>query len=118
MPSGSSPPDAAPSSSGCKSSDLEGSFLAVTEVARAVDADRADNDTLARALHARFAAQGAISRAVQDCVAILGGMSFISSPDVAYLASAASAIQFHPPSIAGAASGMDQWQSGHQLRID
>ena len=99
-------------------SELEGSFLAVTEVARAVDDDRADNDTLARALLARFSAQGAISRAVRDCVALLGGMSFIGSPEVAYLASASSAIQFHPPSISGAAAGMDVWQAGEQVRID
>lgn len=98
--------------------ELEGAFLALTEVTREVDADQVGNDTLSRSLLARFSAQGAVARSVADSLALLGGMAFIRAPEVAYLASASTAIQFHPPSLAGAAAGMATWQAGGQLRID
>ena len=51
-----------------------------------------------RALMARYAAQDAIARTTRTCLAALGGMAFIGSPEGSYLASAAAGLTFHPPS--------------------
>ena len=58
---------------------------------------------LARALCARFATERAIERVVMPAAAVLGGMSFIESPEIAYLLGATRALAFHPPSRAAAA---------------
>jgi hypothetical protein len=45
----------------------------------------------------------AIERVVISATATLGGMSFIESPEIAYLLGATRALAFHPPSRAAAA---------------
>jgi len=63
-----------------------------------------DNDVLlAPALYARFGTERAIERVVMSASAALGGLSFIESPEVAYLLGATRALAFHPPSRAAAA---------------
>lgn len=78
--------------------ELEASAAALEGVARDAMEEQSTDMVLSRALLARYAAQDAISRAVAMAVESLGGMAFISSPEVAYLASAARALAFHPPS--------------------
>ena len=83
--------------------DLE-TAAAALEQAASVAATADDNDALlARALYARFATEQAIERVVMLAAAALGGMSFIQSPEVAYLLGATRALAFHPPSRAAAA---------------
>jgi alkylation response protein AidB-like acyl-CoA dehydrogenase len=73
---------------------------------------------LVRALLCRYAAQDAINRAVAIAVEQLGGMAFVGSDEVAYLASASRALAFHPPSRARAASAVASALTGEPLRID
>jgi len=82
--------------------ELETVAAALEHVA-SVAATVQDNDLLlAQALYARFATERAIERVVMSASAALGGMSFIESPEVAYLLATTRALAFHPPSRATA----------------
>ena len=77
-----------------------------------------DNDALlARALCARFATERAIERVVMSAAATLGGMSFIESPEIAYLLGATRALAFHPPSRAAAAGPLARYLAGGPLML-
>ncbi|MFI6822763.1 hypothetical protein ACIBJE_17680 [Micromonospora sp. NPDC050187] len=80
--------------------------------ARAMMAGETDNDALARVLMARYGAQDAIADAARQAVEMLGGMSFIGSPDVAYLIAACQCVAFHPPSRASIAAAMVDYLDG------
>jgi alkylation response protein AidB-like acyl-CoA dehydrogenase len=96
--------------------DLETVAGALEQVAcRAMAAD--DDALLARALYARFATERAIERVVMSAAAALGGMSFIESPEVAYLLGATRALAFHPPSRAAAASPIARYLAGGPLTL-
>jgi alkylation response protein AidB-like acyl-CoA dehydrogenase len=86
-------------------------------LARRVMAGETDNDALAAALVSRFAVQDAVSRAVGRAVELLGGMAYVSSPDVAYLAAASHAIAFHPPSRSSTAGGLLDYYAGEPLVV-
>lgn len=92
---------------------------ALTEgLARRVIDEDVENDGLAAALVTRFAVQDALRQAVDGAVELLGGMAYVSSPDVAYLAAASHAIAFHPPSRGSMAAGLvDHWTTGEPLVV-
>jgi alkylation response protein AidB-like acyl-CoA dehydrogenase len=95
--------------------ELETMAAALEQVAAAA-ATADDNDALlARALYARFATERAIERVVMSATAVLGGMSFIESPEIAYLLGATRALAFHPPSRAAAAGPMARYLAGGPL---
>ncbi|MFJ5884363.1 acyl-CoA dehydrogenase [Kitasatospora cineracea] len=96
---------------------VEGAMLAVEAVARAMADEPWDEDLLVRALTARYAAQDAIAESTRACLAALGGMSFVNSPDGAYLASAALALTFHPPARTRMARPLREHLDGRPLRI-
>ncbi|WP_037824576.1 acyl-CoA dehydrogenase family protein [Streptomyces sp. NRRL B-1347] len=75
------------------------------------------NDGLARALVARYGAQDAIRAAVGRAVELLGGMAFIGSGDIAYLAAASHGLSFHPPSRSGCAEPFLDHADGRPLRL-
>lgn len=77
--------------------DLESAMAGAYGVARSVT-DHDQNETFARALVVRFAAQEAIARATHGAVELLGGISFMRSNDAAYLAAASHGLSLHPPS--------------------
>lgn len=94
------------------------SAAALTEgLARRVDAGETDNDTLAAALVTRYAVQDAVTATVNQAVELLGGMAFIGSSDVAYLAAAAQAIAFHPPSRTSVAGGLLDYYAGYRMVV-
>jgi hypothetical protein len=91
---------------------------AALEQVASVAATIEDNDALlARALYARFAAERAIERVVMTASAVLGGMSFIESPEVAYLLGATRALAFHPPSRAAAAGPIARYLADGPLTL-
>jgi len=95
--------------------ELEAMAAALEQVACAA-ATGGDNDALlARALYVRFATERAIERVVMPAAATLGGMSFISSPEIAYLLGATRALAFHPPSRAAAAGPIARYLAGQPL---
>lgn len=94
------------------------SAAALTEgLARRVMDGETDNDTLAAALVTRFAVQDAIAAAVNQAVELLGGMAYIGSSDVAYLAAASHAIAFHPPSRTSMAGGLLDYYAGYPIVV-
>jgi hypothetical protein len=54
---------------------------------------------------------------VMSAAAAAGGMSFIESPEIAYLLGATRALAFHPPSRAAAASPMARYLAGGPLAL-
>lgn len=85
-------------------------------VARLLGED-VDNNALARVLVSRYAAQDAINDAVRASVEALGGMAFITSPEVAYFASASQCLAFHPPSRSTSVGPLDAYFTGAALTI-
>jgi len=66
---------------------------------------------------ARYGAQDAIVGVAGMAAEALGGMCFISSPEVAYLVAAAHCVKFHPPSRISTERGLAASFSGDVLRI-
>ncbi|UNO38554.1 acyl-CoA dehydrogenase family protein [Streptomyces sp. MST-110588] len=97
--------------------DLNASMLAVEAVAGAMADEEWSERLLVSALTARYAAQDAIARTTQAALAALGGMSFISSDEGTYLASAATGLNFHPPSRGRMAEPLCAALDGHPLRV-
>ncbi|MEU7476314.1 acyl-CoA dehydrogenase family protein [Lentzea sp. NPDC042327] len=77
---------------------LESATLLLEGMARMIMAGEVDDVALGKTLVARYAAQDALTDTVNRAVELLGGMAFISSPEVAYLAAVTHALAFHPPS--------------------
>ncbi|MEV6976585.1 acyl-CoA dehydrogenase family protein [Kitasatospora sp. NPDC093806] len=96
---------------------VEAAMLAVEAVARAMAHEEWDEALLVQALTARYAAQDAIARATKACLAALGGMAFIGSPEGSYLASAAVGLTFHPPARTRMARPLREFLDGRALRI-
>ncbi len=96
---------------------VEAAMLAVEAVARAMEGEEWSDTLLVQALTARYAAQDAIARTSRGCLAALGGMAFIGSPDGSYLASAAAGLTFHPPARNRMAGPLREFLDGRPLRI-
>jgi alkylation response protein AidB-like acyl-CoA dehydrogenase len=94
------------------------SAAALTEgMARRIMAGETDNDALASALVTRYAVQDAVTATVSQAVELLGGMAFIATGDIAYLAAAAQAIAFHPPSRTSVAGGLLDYFAGYPMVV-
>ncbi|MFG3422958.1 hypothetical protein [Micromonospora sp. NPDC048063] len=91
---------------------LETATQLLEGAARAMQAGETDNDALARVLMARYGTQDAITDAARQAVEMLGGMSFIRSPEVAYLVAACQCVAFHPPSRASVAAPLVDYLDG------
>ncbi|MDQ3405928.1 MAG: acyl-CoA dehydrogenase, partial [Actinomycetota bacterium] len=72
---------------------------------------------LTKAMIARYGAQEAIVDVASRAVEVLGGMAFISSPEVAYLAAACHCVSFHPPSRASTHRSLAENFAGDVLRF-
>ena len=95
------------------------SAVALTEgLARRIEDGDVDNEGLAASLVTRFAVQDALARSTDQAVELLGGMAFVSSSDVAYLAAASRAIAFHPPSRSSMAAGLVDYYGGQPLVVE
>jgi isobutylamine N-monooxygenase len=97
---------------------LESAVALLEGTARAVrDGDTDDDAAVAAVLAARYAIQDAIGSATDLAVELLGGMAFIGSPDVSYLASAVRPLAFHPPSRSSVASALVDYFAGGPLLL-
>ena len=97
--------------------ELETVAAALEQVASVAATVQPNDVLLARALYARFATERAIERVVMSAAAALGGMSFIESPEVAYLLATTRALAFHPPSRAAAAGPIAHYLAGGVLAL-
>lgn len=96
---------------------VEGAAMLLEGAARDLDAGECGDRGLARSLMARFTVASLVGDAVRQAVELLGGMAFISSGEVAYLAAASHAIGFHPPSRLSTAEPMVSWLGGGALNL-
>jgi alkylation response protein AidB-like acyl-CoA dehydrogenase len=96
---------------------LETATLLLERIAAQLVAKEADNAALAKAMIARYGAQEAILDVERKAVEALGGMAFISSPEVAYLAAACHCVTFHPPSRSSTRRELAAHLEGDILRI-
>ena len=97
--------------------ELEAAMGLVTGVARGMRLGLLGEPAFAEALVCRFAVQDAIARAVRRCVEALGGMAYIGSSDVPYLAACTAALAFHPPSRARMSVPLCDYFQGAPLRV-
>ncbi len=97
--------------------DTEGAMAALEGVARSMQTGDRGEGLLVQALLVRFCVQQAIERTVARAVELLGGMAFISSPDVAYLFAASRALAFHPPARLSVASAIDDYLMGQPMQV-
>jgi alkylation response protein AidB-like acyl-CoA dehydrogenase len=97
--------------------ELEGAMSAVENIARQVPDAQRDPALLADALFVRYAVQDAIARAVPRAVELLGGLAFISSDEIGYLAAAVNGLGFHPPARGRMAAPLARYLLGGSLEI-
>jgi len=97
--------------------ELEGAMAAVEGAAWSLQSGARGDAELARGLFVRYSVQRAIERATARAAELLGGMAFISSPDVGYLLAASRALAFHPPSRSAMAASMAEYLVGGALRV-
>jgi alkylation response protein AidB-like acyl-CoA dehydrogenase len=97
--------------------ELEAAMSGVERVALAVDLGDRGEDVLTRALYVRYAAQDAIGRVVGAAMEHLGGMGFIRSGEVGYLAVASRALAFHPPARGRVHGALLDVLAGDPLRV-
>jgi alkylation response protein AidB-like acyl-CoA dehydrogenase len=98
--------------------ELEGAMAALEGVARAMQAGERRNRDLGRMMLVRYAVQGAIERATDLAVEVLGGFAFITAADVGYLLAASRGLGLHPPSRAAAGERLAAHLSGAEFVVD
>ncbi|MFE2828343.1 acyl-CoA dehydrogenase family protein [Streptomyces sp. NPDC059271] len=96
---------------------LETANLLLEGVARMVMDGERGNESLAKTLVARYAVQDALGETVNRAVELLGGMAFITSSDVAYLAAVSHGLTFHPPSRTSFQGPFLEHVAGKPLRL-
>ncbi|EXU63686.1 MULTISPECIES: acyl-CoA dehydrogenase family protein [unclassified Streptomyces] len=94
---------------------IESAASLVEGLARRIADVDLGNDCAAASLFTRFSVQDLITKVVGLAVEMVGGMTFISSPKVAYLASAAQAVVFHPPSRMSMSAAVVDYYRGKPL---
>lgn len=78
--------------------ETEAAAAAVEGLARRVDEGSVEESVLAESLYVRYGVQDAIARVVPRAVELLGGLAFMTSDEVGYLAACANGLALHPPS--------------------
>jgi alkylation response protein AidB-like acyl-CoA dehydrogenase len=96
---------------------LETATLLLEGVARMAWDGEVRNEALSKTLVARYAVQDALGDAVRGAVELLGGMAFIGSSDIAYLAAASHGLAFHPPSRSSFTHPFLEHVAGRPLRL-
>ncbi|MDT0380545.1 acyl-CoA dehydrogenase family protein [Streptomyces sp. DSM 42041] len=77
--------------------ETEGAMAAVEGVALKVDSGVVDESVLADALFVRYGVQDTLARVVPRAVELLGGLAFVTSDEVGYLAACTNGLALHPP---------------------
>ncbi|MFF5212806.1 hypothetical protein [Streptosporangium sp. NPDC000396] len=96
---------------------LDTATFLVEGLARLISQRDYDEDSLAKSVITRFAVQDAIGDAARQAVELLGGMTFLGSPEIAYLSAATQPLAFHPPSRVSSAQGLADYFAGGSFRI-
>ncbi len=95
--------------------EIEGAMSALEGIACGMIAREPSDELLPRALFVRYSVQRSIERVSMAAAELLGGMAFISSPEVAYLLAACRGLAFHPPSRLSSAEPLSRYLAGERL---
>jgi len=96
---------------------VEAAMAALENIARQISDGQCDQRLLADALLVRYAVQDAIAEVVPQAVELLGGLNFMTSDEIGYLAAAVNGLGFHPPARAKMAGPLMNYLTGSSLRI-
>lgn len=96
---------------------LQAAVDLVEGAARAIEQGVTGDEAVSAVLVARYTVQDLLAELVDSAVEMLGGIAFIRSGDVAYLASAVRALAFHPPSRASVAPALADYFEGKPLSL-
>jgi hypothetical protein len=97
--------------------ELESAMAGLENVARQMPSAQRDHDLLGDCMFVRYAVQNAIARTVPRATELLGGLNFMSSDDVGYLAAVVNGLGFHPPSRASMAEPLTRFLAGEPFAI-
>lgn len=86
--------------------ELEPSMASLEYMARLMEEEAPTAELLNQMMFVRYSVQQSIARCATLALETLGGVAFISSPEVAYLHAACQALHFHPPSLSSAAEAL------------
>ncbi|MGC5255880.1 acyl-CoA dehydrogenase family protein [Gordonia sp. DT218] len=95
--------------------DIENGMAAVESIARSLDEGERGQDISVRLLLCRIAIRDALVRASSAAIESLGGIAFIKSSDIGYLAAAVHAFAFHPPSRRSVSESLAKYHAGHEF---
>jgi alkylation response protein AidB-like acyl-CoA dehydrogenase len=96
---------------------LEAAIGLVEGMARTIRDGELSEETIGATLVTRFAVQQLLVEAAGMAVELLGGVAFIGSSEIAYLASAVRPLAFHPPSRTSAAQALADFFAGEPLLL-
>ncbi len=91
---------------------------ALAALAAQLDSGRYDDELLGELLLCRYQLQDALPFLAQACLEALGGMSFISSAQLAHRVASLSCLAFHPPARGRAVGPLRRLHDGGQLTFD
>ncbi|WP_280447713.1 acyl-CoA dehydrogenase family protein [Nocardia cyriacigeorgica] len=97
---------------------LESATMLLERIARLIADGHTGNRELTEALVARYAAADAIGSVAVQALSVLGGMAFITEPDIGYLATACQCVRFHPPGRRAMDAAVTAALSGETLRVE
>jgi alkylation response protein AidB-like acyl-CoA dehydrogenase len=97
---------------------LRTTAAALRSAAATLDAGRVDDRLLAEVLLVRYQLQDGLPTLTRTCLEALGGMAFISSPELAHRVASLSCLAFHPPSRTGASDALRAAHDGAALTFD
>lgn len=97
--------------------ELESAMAALTCVAAEYDAGGRGPELSARLLFIRTSLRAALQRVASGAMTALGGIAFITDPDVAYLGSVLQAFSYHPPSITETQRSLFDHHRGEPFRL-
>ncbi|MFL6139511.1 MAG: acyl-CoA dehydrogenase [Frankiaceae bacterium] len=96
---------------------MEAAVQLVEGTARAIEDGLTGDEAVASVLVTRYAVQDMLYATVDQAAEMLGGLAFMRSFDVAYLASSVRLLAFHPPSRASVATELGEYFEGKPLRL-
>ncbi|WP_405164167.1 acyl-CoA/acyl-ACP dehydrogenase [Nocardia sp. NBC_01499] len=97
-------------------SELDAAMAGIESVATDIMNGRADAETVARALHVRFAVQRTVERTSALATELLGGVGFMVGSSALYY-TACRGLAFHPPSRVSIAEPLDRFIAGESLIV-
>jgi len=98
--------------------ETEAQSACIQMIAVQLDRREVGSALLARTLAVRFNVQKAIESLAMRCAELLGGLAFISDPDVAYLMSASRAMAFHPAGRLESYHALAEFYAGGPLSMN